>query len=73
MYNNAHFTNAAKGSLMTPDRVTQIADKAEARAGQEPKIGRPSDYTEAMASHICAEMSAGRSLRSICEDTGIHR
>ncbi|WP_376711077.1 terminase small subunit-like protein [Pseudochrobactrum lubricantis] len=52
-----------------PDRVKQIADKAEARAGQQAKIGRPSDYTEAMASHICAEMSAGRSLRSICEDT----
>ena len=54
-----------------PDRVKQIADKAEARAGQQPNIGRPSDYTEAMTSHICAEMSAGRSLRSICEDTGM--
>lgn len=56
---------------MTPDRVKQIADKVEARAGQTVKTGRPSDYTEARGNHICAEISAGRSLRSICEDTGM--
>ncbi len=56
---------------VSPDRIKQIADRAEARAGQEPKIGRPSDYTEAMANHICSEISAGRSLRSICDDSGM--
>jgi hypothetical protein len=31
-------------------------------------MGRPSTYTEDMATAICAEISAGRSLRSICND-----
>lgn len=35
------------------------------------KIGRPSDYSEKTAAHICAEISSGRSLRSICEDKGM--
>ncbi|WP_255560457.1 terminase small subunit protein [Pseudochrobactrum sp. Wa41.01b-1] len=51
---------------MTPDRVKQIVDKAEARAGQEPKRGRPTEYTESLASYICVELASGRSLRSIC-------
>ena len=29
-------------------------------------IGRPSIYTEELASEICARMSIGRSLRSVC-------
>lgn len=35
------------------------------------KCGRPTDYTEDIAAHICAEMAAGRSLRSICKDKGM--
>ena len=35
------------------------------------KIGRPSDYSEDMAAYICAEISSGRSLRSICADKGM--
>lgn len=34
-------------------------------------MGRPSDYTEDMATAICAEISSGRSLRSICDDDGM--
>ena len=49
-----------------PDRVKQIADKAEARAGQQPRRGRPTEYTEALAPYICMELASGRSLRSIC-------
>tara|TARA_R100001086_G_C11694547_1_gene219570 strand:- start:3 stop:410 length:408 start_codon:yes stop_codon:yes gene_type:complete len=33
--------------------------------------GRPTDYNEAIAAHICSEMAGGRSLRSICEDEGM--
>lgn len=33
--------------------------------------GRPTDYTEELAAHICSEVSSGRSLRSICEDEGM--
>lgn len=29
--------------------------------------GRPTDYSEDIAAHICSEIAAGRSLRSICE------
>lgn len=32
------------------------------------KIGRPSDYTPELADLICAELSEGRSLRSVCQD-----
>lgn len=29
--------------------------------------GRPSDYSEDLAAAICAELAAGRSLRSVCD------
>lgn len=29
--------------------------------------GRPTDYSEDIAAHICSEIAAGRSLRSICD------
>ena len=32
------------------------------------KIGRPSDFTDELAEHICDLISDGKSLRSICED-----
>lgn len=32
------------------------------------KIGRPSIYTPELATEICARMSEGRSLRSVCRD-----
>lgn len=31
-------------------------------------MGRPTDFTEELAAHICSEVSSGRSLRSICDD-----
>jgi hypothetical protein len=31
-------------------------------------MARPSDYTEELALHICAELASGRSLVSICKD-----
>lgn len=33
--------------------------------------GRPTDYTQELADAICAELSIGRSLRSVCEDEGM--
>lgn len=35
------------------------------------EIGRPTDYNDDIVAHICSEMSAGRSLRSICADDGM--
>lgn len=29
--------------------------------------GRPTDYTEELAAHICTELAAGRSLRDVCK------
>lgn len=31
-------------------------------------MARPTDYTTDLAAAICAELAAGRSLRSVCED-----
>lgn len=33
--------------------------------------GRPTDYSEEVAAHICSEIASGRSLRSVCEDEGM--
>lgn len=33
--------------------------------------GRPTDYNDEVAAHICSEISSGRSLRSICDDEGM--
>lgn len=33
--------------------------------------GRPTDYTQDKADTICAELSIGRSLRSVCTDEGM--
>lgn len=30
--------------------------------------GRPSDYSEELAAHICGELASGRSLRDVCRD-----
>ena len=35
---------------------------------EQPKIGRPSDYSEALAETICDRIADGESLRSICVD-----
>ena len=32
------------------------------------KVGRPSDYTEEIASIICERIAAGKSLRKVCEE-----
>lgn len=34
----------------------------------EPKLGRPSSYTEPVATEICSRISAGESLRAVCRD-----
>lgn len=31
-------------------------------------MGRPTDYNEELAAHICSEVASGRSLRSICRE-----
>ncbi|MEN5300484.1 terminase small subunit protein [Brucella sp. TWI559] len=55
----------------TPEQIKAIADRAEARAGQPVGIGRPTKFTEQLAAHICAEISSGISLRTICGQAGI--
>jgi hypothetical protein len=53
-----------KAATSTPqDNRAKLKEKAERRAH-----GRPSTYTKAIADAICAQLSEGRSLRSICED-----
>ncbi len=53
------------------DKIKEIADRAEAKAGQPVGTGRPTLFTDELAAHICAEIAAGRSLRDVCTDTGI--
>lgn len=41
-------------------------------AEDQKPAGRPSDFTQEIADHICEELSEGRSLRQICrEDAGM--
>ncbi|MDH7790720.1 terminase small subunit protein [Ochrobactrum sp. AN78] len=56
---------------LSPEQIKAIADRAEARAGQPVKKGRPTDFTPEMATYICGELSAGVSLRTICNDPGM--
>lgn len=37
----------------------------------QPKRGRPSDYTVEIAETICGRLACGESLRSICADAGM--
>ena len=34
-------------------------------------IGRPTDYNDEIAAHICGEIASGRSLRSVCREEGM--
>ena len=43
----------------------------ESPQSHTPKIGRPSDYSEALAETICDRIADGESLRSICADDGM--
>jgi hypothetical protein len=37
----------------------------------QPKRGRPSDYSFQVAISICAQLAEGKSLRAICSDAGM--
>lgn len=50
------FTLPEKGELDTPTQPTESKGK-----------GRPTKYTPELAATICAELSQGRSLRTICK------
>lgn len=52
---------------ISKDRVRQIADKAEARAGQPVKTGRPSKRTPEMEEAIINGLMDGYSLVQICK------
>ncbi|MCQ9145120.1 MULTISPECIES: hypothetical protein [Brucella/Ochrobactrum group] len=56
---------------LSPDKIKQIADRAEAQTGQEIGAGRPTKFTQELAVHICAEIASGRSLRSVCTESGM--
>ncbi len=51
---------------ISKDRIKQIADRAEARAGQEVKTGRPSKRTPEMEEAIINGLMDGYSLVQIC-------
>ncbi|WP_152027386.1 hypothetical protein [Brucella pituitosa] len=55
----------------TPEQIKAIADRAEASAGQPVGVGRPTKFTEQLSAYICAEISSGLSLRTICGKEGI--
>jgi len=50
-----------------------MAKTSKKTRSTEPKKrnSRPSIYSAELADRICAELSAGRSLRSICQDEGM--
>jgi hypothetical protein len=58
--------------MLVEERNTRaaIARKAD-KVVADSKIGRPSIYSEALASEICARLSNGQSLVSICEGKGM--
>lgn len=59
---------------MSAEKPAQAARKRKAKAppeGAKPKIGRPSGYTLKIASAICAELAAGKSLRTVCKAEGM--
>lgn len=67
---------AAKGKEVKPKPAStrKTAPKAKPRAKAAPKakapakpVGRPSDYTEELCDRICAELSAGMSMRTVCK------
>ncbi len=51
---------------LSPDRVKEIADRAEARAGQPVTTGRPSKRTPEMEEAIINGLMDGYSLVQIC-------
>ena len=51
---------------LSPERVKEIADRAEARAGQPVKTGRPSKRTPDMEEAIINGLMDGQSLVQIC-------
>lgn len=52
---------------MTPDEIQAAADRAEGRDGQ-PRVGRPSKYTNELVARICSRLADGDSLRGICSE-----
>lgn len=42
--------------------------KSVAKVEVKPKLGRPSDFNDAICSEICDRLCAGESLRTICRD-----
>lgn len=51
---------------LSPERVKEIADRAEARAGQPVQTGRPSKRTQEMEEAIINGLMDGYSLVQIC-------
>lgn len=43
----------------------------EGKAEEPGKMGRPSDYTEALAGHLCRWIAEGKSLNKWCKATGV--
>jgi hypothetical protein len=55
-------TRTTAAASRPQDKRAKLKEKAEKRAR-----GRPSTYTSEIANKICAQLSDGRSLRSICK------
>ena len=56
-----------KRKAKTPAEPKASVVEASPQAGK-PKLGRPSDFTDAIASEICDRLCAGESLRTIVRD-----
>ena len=55
---------AKKQKSLPSDPVADVT--VEPQTKEEPKIGRPSIYTEELANDICTRLGLGESLRKIC-------
>jgi hypothetical protein len=61
-------TKPAKKEEMT---ITVNAIPEDPQAPPKPKIGRPTDYSDELAAHICTRIANGEALRQICMEEGM--
>jgi len=57
---------AKKPKDLSSDKVADVTGEPQTK--EEPKIGRPSIYSEELAIKICTRLGLGESLRKICLD-----
>jgi len=55
-----------KAPKKIPSKATT---KSKAKPKKKPKVGRPTKYTQRLADKICALLSEGQSMRTVCKDS----